>query len=119
MFLGNSEYSHYATFSGGLGAKPKSIGSDELTDDTTRNRFVLAFIVMQLTGAGGLTLILLTALVSKHVKRHPTWYNFTVSWIFSCLCYCLLFLAGQQVGDPPDETLCGVQAALVYAAPVL
>lgn len=95
------------------------LGSDELTNDTTHNRFVLAFIIMQLIGAGGLTLILVTALMSKRVRRHSTWYSFTISWIFSSLCYCILFFAGQQVGDPPDDTLCTVQGALIYAAPTL
>ncbi|KAF5349163.1 hypothetical protein D9756_009399 [Leucocoprinus leucothites] len=93
--------------------------SDVLADDTTRDRFVFAFIVMQLIGAGGLSLILFTALASKRIRRHSTWYGFTASWIFSSLCYCLLFIAGQQMGGEPNNTLCTVQAALIYAAPAL
>lgn len=94
-------------------------GSDKLTDDTTHNRFIFAFISMQLIGACLLAVILLTALISQHVKRHSTWYSFIASWIFSSLCCCLLFLAGQQIGGPPNIILCTIQGALIYAAPPL
>jgi hypothetical protein len=115
MNLGKSEY-----FTSLFPVKFNSMeGSDGLADDDAHSRLVLAFIILQLIGAGGLTIILLTALFSKHVRRHSTWYGFTVSWIFSSICYCLLFFAGQQTGDPPSKALCTVQTALVYAAPAL
>jgi hypothetical protein len=86
---------------------------------SANQHIIRAFNVIQLISAGGLTLILLTALISKRVKRHSTWYNFTVSWIFSCICYTLLCFAGQQVEEPPNHMLCTIQSALIYAAPVL
>jgi len=78
-----------------------------------------AFIGLQLVGAVGFTLLILTALLVHKVKRYPTWYSFCVSWIISCLSYCLLAFAGEQDNPTPKPTICVAQAALIYAAPVL
>ncbi|TEB31054.1 hypothetical protein FA13DRAFT_1733013 [Coprinellus micaceus] len=80
---------------------------------------VSAFIALQLIGAGGLLIVVFTAAACKNIKRWPTWYSFCGSWIFSSLCYSLLTLAGQQYRQPPNTTICLIQAATVYAAPPL
>lgn len=116
MSLGKSAYTSVSSYT--IQALiMESLAGAELP--SANQHIIRAFNVIQLISAGGLTLILLTALISKRVKRHSTWYNFTVSWIFSCICYTLLCFAGQQVEEPPNHMLCTIQSALIYAAPVL
>ncbi|KAJ7067805.1 hypothetical protein C8F01DRAFT_1333228 [Mycena amicta] len=75
------------------------------------------FLAFQLTGAFGLVVIILTALLSKRVKRNATWYYFIISWILSCISYTLIFILGQQ--NEPSFGPCLVQAGAIYGAPVL
>lgn len=93
------------------------------------------FIVLQLTGFTGLVIILFTASVSTlSKKRHPSWSNFIVTWIISCVSYRLVyhpslkfpsvncwfsFLAGAPITWQPEYSLCLTQAALIYTVPTL
>lgn len=85
----------------------------------THARVVEAFMIMQISGGAGLFIILATAVFSRNVHRYTTWYSFCASWAFSCISYSLLAFSGQQTRTMPDFNLCVVQAALIYAAPVL
>lgn len=78
-----------------------------------------AFIALELAGAGGLLIILATAMFGPGVKRYSTWYSFGASWVFSGISYTLLFLTGQLYRPLPNYGLCVVQTALIYAAPTL
>jgi hypothetical protein len=78
------------------------------------------FISLQIIGAVGMSLILLSAFFSTTIKRCSTWYTFCASWIISCLSYSFLFLAGGT--NPlyvPSPKLCATQAAFVYSVPTL
>jgi hypothetical protein len=88
-------------------------------DVGSHGRVVEAFIALELVGAGGMLIILATAAFGPGVKRYSTWYSFGASWIFSCISYTLLFIAGQLYREQPDIGLCMVQGALIYAAPTL
>jgi len=84
--------------------------------------FVAAFVALQAFGFLGSLAILLTVLLSKNVKRYPTWISFCVAWIISAFSYLLLFISGtQQPARHFDATnaACLVQASLVYSGPVL
>ncbi|KAF7313336.1 hypothetical protein HMN09_00489100 [Mycena chlorophos] len=78
---------------------------------------VSVFLTFQLIGLSGLILLVLTAALSKRVKRNPTWYNFVVSWIISCISYSFIFIIGQQ--EDPQFGPCLFQESLIYGAPVL
>jgi len=78
---------------------------------------VRAFVALNLAGGIGLVLILVTAALSKKVKRTPTWYSFCLSWVFYAVSGSLLFLTGEQTNPTPPDSLCSVQAALIYALP--
>src|SRR6266498_1561310 len=80
---------------------------------------VRAFLALNFVGGIGLLLVIVTAIFSPNVKRLPTWFSFCASWIFSCISYTLLTLAGQQFTTHPSYPLCFTQAALVYAVPPL
>ncbi|KAK0467159.1 uncharacterized protein EV420DRAFT_1700105 [Desarmillaria tabescens] len=75
--------------------------------------------VLQISAAAGFLLVVLTAVLSRHVQRHFTWLNFCVSWIISCISYTLLVFTGNGSKHAPPFELCVVQAALIYGAPVL
>jgi len=78
-----------------------------------------AYIALQLIGGVGFAIILFTALLSRGVKRSPTWISFCASWVYSCFSYTLLSFFGQQTGKNLDHALCVIQAALIYADPAL
>ncbi|KDR72762.1 hypothetical protein GALMADRAFT_229023 [Galerina marginata CBS 339.88] len=78
---------------------------------------VRAFIVLNLIGGIGMLLVLLTAILSRRVKRLSTWYSFCFSWILSSISYSLLSFAGQQTTSTPSYWLCYIQAALIYSMP--
>ncbi|KAK0473754.1 hypothetical protein IW261DRAFT_676187 [Armillaria novae-zelandiae] len=80
---------------------------------------VHAFDALEILGAAGFFLITSTALLSRRVQRHVTWFSFCVSWIVSCISYILLAIAGQALETQPTFGLCVTQAALIYAAPPL
>ncbi|KAJ7179645.1 hypothetical protein C8R46DRAFT_646150 [Mycena filopes] len=80
-------------------------------------QLVNVFLGLQLSGGVGLTLIVLTALCSRHVKRNSTWYTFCLAWIMSCVSYTFIFILGQQTA--PKFGVCVTQAAGIYSAPSL
>jgi len=83
--------------------------------------FVAAFVALQAFGFLGSLAILLTVLLSKNVKRYPTWISFCAAWIISAFSYLLLFISRQQSARHFDTTNapCLVQASLIYSGPVL
>jgi len=80
-------------------------------------QLVNVFLGLQLSGGVGFTLIVLTALCSRHVKRNSTWYTFCLAWIISCVSYTFIFIVGQQ--NAPHFGACVTQAAGIYSAPAL
>ncbi|KAK0239024.1 hypothetical protein EDD85DRAFT_951237 [Armillaria nabsnona] len=85
-------------------------------NDTATGR---VFDALQISGAAGFLLIVLTAVLSRHVQRHFTWLNFCISWIISCISYTLLVFTGTNGSEHVPYALCVTQAALIYGAPVL
>ncbi|KAF8189774.1 hypothetical protein K438DRAFT_930773 [Mycena galopus ATCC 62051] len=76
------------------------------------------FYGLELAGLVGAVFMLLTAIIwRKRVRRHASWFNFTITWIISCSSY--LFLMGEPLDQQPNHNLCLVQAALVYSVPTL
>ncbi|KAJ7499476.1 hypothetical protein FB451DRAFT_39763 [Mycena latifolia] len=86
-------------------------------DSHVNAQLVNAFLGLQLAGGLGFSLIVLTALGSRNVKRNSTWYTFCLAWILSSISYTIIFLVGQQ--DSPQFGLCATQAAAIYSAPAL
>ncbi|KAK7046587.1 hypothetical protein R3P38DRAFT_3307865 [Favolaschia claudopus] len=77
-----------------------------------------AFYGLELVGLVGAVFMLVTATVwRKIVRRHPSWFNFMVTWIISCSSY--IFFMGQPKGREPNHNLCLIQAALIYSVPTL
>ncbi|KAF6756471.1 hypothetical protein DFP72DRAFT_286810 [Ephemerocybe angulata] len=74
---------------------------------------VTAFVALQLLGAGGLILVVLTAVFCKHIKRWPTWYSFCFSWIISSLSYSLLTIAAGIYASPPLTT-CATLSMIIH-----
>ncbi|KAJ8518461.1 hypothetical protein ONZ45_g4441 [Pleurotus djamor] len=77
------------------------------------------FAAMQLTGFLLIAIVLATASLTKDIKRSFTWISFLSAGMLCCICYLLLFFAGQQTGPAPDHGLCVAQAALIHATPAL
>ncbi|KAF8157154.1 hypothetical protein B0H34DRAFT_489351 [Crassisporium funariophilum] len=78
------------------------------------------FVTLQIAGAVGFALIVLSASISSNAKRHPVWFSFCISWIVFGLSYSLLVFSGQQYDSPAGGSkVCITQAALVYATPIL
>jgi len=99
-------------------AAPLSRSQDD-DEQIIHDRVAIAFVVLQLVGAFGLTIVVLTAMFGRGVRRYSTWYSFGALWVFSCISYTLLAFAGQRTGPEPNTSLCLVQSALIYAAPTL
>jgi len=91
----------------------------DVEPDAPNPSLVRTFVVVQLLGGVGISIILLTALISHRVRRHSTWISFCVSWIIYVLSYTLLTFAGRQLGPQPERGLCIIQSGMIYAAPVL
>ncbi|KAJ7122964.1 hypothetical protein C8R44DRAFT_159051 [Mycena epipterygia] len=85
------------------------------SDSHVNAQLVNAFLGLQLGGGLGLSIIVLTALGSRNVKRNSTWYTFCLAWILSCISYTFIFLVGQQ--NSPNFGVCVTQAAGIYSAP--
>ena len=63
---------------------PYAIGEDVFAGDHKDVPSLIAFDVLQMFGLVGMTLILVTVLVSPIItKRSPVWLNFVVSWIIA------------------------------------
>ncbi|KAF5350777.1 hypothetical protein D9758_010329 [Tetrapyrgos nigripes] len=74
------------------------------------------FFAFQLFSLAGLSVILFTTAITRTWK-HPTWINFCVTWIISCISYSLL--VGRPLSYVPPHQLCLAQAALIYTVPTL
>ncbi|KIK58603.1 hypothetical protein GYMLUDRAFT_246005 [Collybiopsis luxurians FD-317 M1] len=97
---------------------------------------IQVFIALEFSGGLGMFILLASALLSQThfmrrskigstpnevINRSRTWFSFCISWIISCISYCLLFFAGQQFNTTqrPTYGLCLTQAALIYSSPPL
>ncbi|KAJ3831724.1 hypothetical protein F5878DRAFT_636020 [Lentinula raphanica] len=76
------------------------------------------FDVVQIVGCISGVIIMLTALVSRSLRRLPTWYLVLCSSTAYSLSMSLLAIARRQTGPEPDYTLCLVQGALIYSCPI-
>ncbi|KIK64622.1 hypothetical protein GYMLUDRAFT_39649 [Collybiopsis luxurians FD-317 M1] len=79
---------------------------------------VVAFNVVESLGLAGAFVIIITALFSRSTPRLSTWYLVLVSTAFYNLSMLLLAIAKAQYGSEPSFTLCYVQSALIYSAPI-
>ncbi|KAF8067918.1 hypothetical protein FPV67DRAFT_1164672 [Lyophyllum atratum] len=77
------------------------------------------FISFNLFGSFGMLIIIATAIFSRSISRHSTWFSFGISWIISTVSYTLLFWGKNLTGPEPPYTLCLIQGILIYSAPPL
>ncbi|KAK1227464.1 hypothetical protein PQX77_009527 [Marasmius sp. AFHP31] len=78
---------------------------------------LFTFNALQILGFVLCTLVFVTAVLSKTVRRTSLWFCFMGAWIPWCAVHSLLFLTGYQAEDKPPFGLCLLQASLVYAFP--
>ncbi|KAJ7590583.1 hypothetical protein C8J56DRAFT_1024454 [Mycena floridula] len=88
-------------------------------DTTPVAHLVILYNVLQLLGLVFLAIILFTAILSHNLRRSRSeaWFAFMVSWIIYAGSYVLII--GKQINGGPTAPHCLIQAALVYATPVL
>ncbi|KAJ7700828.1 hypothetical protein B0H17DRAFT_1046755 [Mycena rosella] len=85
-----------------------------------RTGLIAGFMFMQIFGGHlGIPLVILTAIFSKNVQRHPMLINFCVTWFLYATAFTLLLYAGKQTGPEPSIQLCIIQSAFIYGAPVM
>ncbi|KAJ7585069.1 hypothetical protein C8J56DRAFT_949794 [Mycena floridula] len=80
-------------------------------------RNVAIFLGLHAAGLVLLSIVFLTALLSTTIQRMSTWFMFIFSYMFYCTSF--LLLGGHNCDPIPPATLCNIQAALIYASPVL
>jgi hypothetical protein len=80
---------------------------------------ITGFVTVEMLGWIGCFILLLTVVLSRKIQRHATWINLCLAWILSGISFSLLFIGRQQLKDKPNPNLCLLQAALVYASPLL
>ncbi|KIK58602.1 hypothetical protein GYMLUDRAFT_98055 [Collybiopsis luxurians FD-317 M1] len=107
-----------------------------MEDSGEYDKLYAAFVALEFSGGLGMSVLFASALLSQTrfmrqikigsssnevINRSQTWFSFCISWIISCISYCLLFFAGQQfdLTQPPTYGLCLTQAALIYSSPPL
>ncbi|KAF9441533.1 hypothetical protein P691DRAFT_779776 [Macrolepiota fuliginosa MF-IS2] len=61
-----------------------------------------------------LPILVLTILFSKQLRRHPTFINLCLTWIFSGVFSLLLFYADQYRVPEPPKALCVAQSSLLF-----
>ncbi|KAJ7611717.1 hypothetical protein FB45DRAFT_940784 [Roridomyces roridus] len=90
------------------------------TDPPASHHLIAGFMFLQIFGGHfGIPLLLLTALISRNVQRHPVLLSFCATWFIYATSFTLLLYAGKQTGPQPSMQLCIVQAAFMYGSPVM
>ncbi|PCH33972.1 hypothetical protein WOLCODRAFT_135422 [Wolfiporia cocos MD-104 SS10] len=94
-----------------------AIADNQLKEPNLRDLAPLFFGLHIAGGHVGLPLLVLTCLLSKKVKRHPTIINFCLTWIIYSVSYSLLLYGRNYKDSHPPQVLCFVQSAVIYATP--
>ncbi|KAJ3553835.1 hypothetical protein NM688_g3403 [Phlebia brevispora] len=82
--------------------------------------YLIVFFAFQIAaGHVALSILALTMLLAKSMKKRPLLINICVTWILAAVCFSLLFYAGQYRGPEPNSDLCIGQASLIGAIPIL
>jgi len=111
MMLGHDHLVSYNT--------PRNSTPPQDPDPDWRTYF---YLVNQLIGGVGLSMLLLTMLwaSTKHKPRNPLLISMCFSWWTSTFpCLCVLYYAGQVVGPPPAYGVCLASASLTMAQSIL
>ncbi|KAF8974740.1 hypothetical protein BDZ97DRAFT_1775186 [Flammula alnicola] len=83
----------------------------------THSQLILFLVFNMWPSHFGLPALLAIVLLSKRVKRHPTFVNFAVAFIIIGFSSSLLVYAGRTTGPEPSRMLCLLQASLLYGMP--
>ncbi|KAG1757158.1 hypothetical protein EDB19DRAFT_15152 [Suillus lakei] len=78
----------------------------------------LISVYLSLLIAGGhilLPIIITTALLHKKLCWHPTLINLCMTWVFYSIIHCLYLYTGEDT-HPRYQTVCTMQAAMIYGA---
>lgn len=86
---------------------------DVAQTEPLRIALIWVFNSFQIFGAVSVSGVMLTVLLSRRIKRAPSWYIFMTGWIVWCISFSLL--SGQQTSGCPPFLFCLFQAALIYA----
>lgn len=83
----------------------------------THTELILFLVLNMWPSHFGLPILLSTVLFSKRVQRHPTFINLVIVFIIVGISSSFLAYAGKTSGPEPSQTLCLVQASLLYGMP--
>ncbi|KAJ7688395.1 hypothetical protein B0H17DRAFT_1068455 [Mycena rosella] len=83
----------------------------------TEPELVLFLVLNMWPSHFGLPILLAIILLSKRVRRHPTFVNLCVGFIIIGVASSVLLYAGKTTGDEPPKLLCLIQASLLYGVP--
>ncbi|KAG1783508.1 hypothetical protein EV702DRAFT_957683, partial [Suillus placidus] len=78
--------------------------------------FISVYLFFLITGGHILLpVIIITALLHRKLCWHPTLINLCVTWVFYSIIHCLYLYTGEDI-HPRYQTVCTVQAAMIYGA---
>ncbi|KAJ7638496.1 hypothetical protein FB45DRAFT_903048 [Roridomyces roridus] len=83
----------------------------------TQSQLVLFLVLNMWPSHFGLPVLLAIILLSKRIKRHPTFINLCVGFIIIGVSSSLLVYAGRTTGPQPSKMLCLFQASILYGYP--
>ncbi|KAF9048695.1 hypothetical protein BJ165DRAFT_1044982 [Panaeolus papilionaceus] len=78
---------------------------------------IIVFDTLYIFGFMSMMVVVLTAWISSRIQRVSLWFLFMSSWVITSASN--LLLLGQQTGNPPNFSLCLIQASLIYSTPAL
>ncbi|KAK7435509.1 hypothetical protein VKT23_019631 [Stygiomarasmius scandens] len=87
--------------------------------ESASRALVIPFVVLHTFVWVALTIVILTVVLSRHVKRQIVWLSLNLSWIVTCFSFSLLFNTGQLFKSVPDKSICLVQAVATTTFPSL
>lgn len=92
---------------------PRQAEPEDSQVGTQSTSLLRLFLALQILNQASLSLLILTFIFGKSVKRHPTVMNASIIWIIVAIISSLLFYVGKASGPEPSWKLCAIQASLL------
>ncbi|KAI0796273.1 hypothetical protein BC629DRAFT_1592504 [Irpex lacteus] len=103
-----------------LACSPSSFPHNSATNDMAGSvgEAYVFFVLQILGGHVGIPIILLTYSITG-IRRHPLVENFLVTWVIYTTSLCLLLYTGNQFTFSTLQTICNIQASLIYGSTIM